>query len=72
MKKKKLNLNRLEIKSFVTGEKDVNSETIKGGQTFRCSYYNCTIVACPPPDESVPVRACPDWTAYDWCNTTAC
>jgi len=70
--KKKLNLNQLKVKSFVTDTSELNKETIKGGGTFRCSYYNCTIVACPPPDESVPVRTCPDWTAYDWCNTEAC
>lgn len=72
MKKKKLTLGNLQIESFVTEVNGTKIETVKGGGTFRCSYYNCTIVACPPPDESVPVRTCPDWTAYDWCNTADC
>jgi len=33
MKNKKMNLNELKVKSFVTGFEDVESNTVKGGVT---------------------------------------
>ncbi len=40
MKKKKLNLNKLHVDSFVTELKNENSETIKAGNGF-LSIFGC-------------------------------
>ncbi|MGB3465629.1 MAG: pinensin family lanthipeptide [Cyclobacteriaceae bacterium] len=74
MKKQKLSLDNLRVESFVTEGENFNGKTIKGGGTsFQCSWYNCTINhGCPDPEVSGRPRECPDWTAYDWCNTDAC
>ena len=71
MKKGKFNLTQLSVKSFVTEENVVKMKTVKGGATFHCSDYNCTIVGCPQ-DGSVPVRTCPDWTRHEICITALC
>lgn len=45
MKNKKLNLNALKVKSFVTNIKDDNVNTIKGG-----SGINTCTPECDPPE----------------------
>lgn len=55
MKKKKLNLKQLKVKSFVTSLKeDKRENTIKGGQVTRGGEYTCENT----------VRAVSD---CDWC-----
>lgn len=60
MKKKKLDLNVVNIKSFVTGS---TPKTIKGGDT---GGYQCTAVGCTLPD------MCPYSQAINCETNTAC
>ena len=72
MKKGKLNLDQLSVKSFVTEEQADKMHTVKGGATFHCSDYNCSEVGCPITDESRPIQVCPDWTRISICITAIC
>lgn len=58
MKKNKLNLSDLKVKSFVTEEKAINADTLKGGKAgthySHCSFEPCD---CAETDPFVPARA---------------
>lgn len=59
MKKNKLSLNELRIRSFVTEEKAKKSETLKGGAAGT-HYSHCSFDACncetTDPFELVPLK----------------
>ena len=67
MKKKKLSLNELKVKSFVTSSEGMNAETVKGGtrlsvviicqiQTVRCPIVTlkCPSLICPSAVDGCP------------------
>ena len=71
MSKKKMNLKKIEVQSFVTnlknGEKDTNN--IAGGVTGNCGSF--IGVTCPEPCDfrSIPLNEC---SGYTYCNQNSC
>ena len=63
--KKKLNLNELKVKSFVTDFDKNSAFTVKGG--LPNTNVNCTAVTCPVQSDQV----CPP-SAPDFCQTAEC
>ena len=47
MKKKKLNLNKLKVESFITDLKKENVDTVKAGRAAIQDSLNCSEFACP-------------------------
>lgn len=82
MKKQKLTLNKLKIKSFITNLHDNGSDTIKGGtdasngcETDMCPSQNCTnegcSTGCDPRDTPVNTAdGCHSHTIVDNCTVT--
>lgn len=61
--KKKLNLKKLRVDSFVTNIKEQNAEAVKGGKTKNCpETFFCPVLTgpCDPVSNQECTFGCPD------------
>ncbi|MEL6558903.1 MAG: pinensin family lanthipeptide [Bacteroidota bacterium] len=73
--KKKLNLDDLKVKSFITAETLSHAETVKGGKAPPRSYRgDCLVVAEPPrdPEPGISVGWCTGNAPYNCVTGIGC